>query len=381
MSERSKIRRLAGTEALLVTPQGGGAELLRVQICPIGVKLQHPDGELDFSRDVVDRLVANFARYGDDVPVDYDHGTDDPSAHEGSGKAAGWIRRPKALRVEDDKLVAYAEPTPAAAAAVHNKEWRYTSPTIAFDWVSPSGESFGPTLLAVALTNRPYIRGMMPVELIDRSTVALRAPTGDSMKEEKKDGAAPQAPAETVSLADHNVVKTKLADVETKLSAVTGERDSLKDLLKGEQARSRALSDALAAEKKKLADIEAANMEAAAKAKVDAVIAAGLAPEAKRAALMKICTGNPEAFAELYPLPSGGAPAAQQVVPMSAVGVEATKAPPAAKKEKQSTIIMRLADTVQAEAAKAGNKITRAAAISRARAAYHQNPKAFQAEV
>jgi hypothetical protein len=380
MNERSRTVAFKGTARLDATPAAvttDGAELLRLTVCPVNSKLQHSEyGELDFSADVADALVRNFQSYGCDVPIDVDHGTDAPFAAPGSGEAVGWLERPKALRIEGEHLIAYARPTERGLALVKTGAYRLTSPTIDFDFISPTtGESQGPTLLALALTNRPFIRGQQPARAVDRSSVALRAPGGNTMA--VADTGAPAAPApqaSTVTLADHSAalaaVKTEAA---AQLAAISAERDSIKSLLVAEQARAKKFADDAASAMKKCADMENANAEAAAKGKVDAIISSGKVTEAQRAALMELCMKSPGLVDQLYPM------SAAPVVPMSQVGVQSPAAPPEPKTGKASlaqdtAAIFAGSRALQAEMKARGSPISFSDALS---ATLLKNPQAL----
>lgn len=364
-----------GTARLDATPAEvttDGTELLRLTVCPVNSKLQHSEyGELDFSPTVADALIRNFQGYGCDVPIDVDHGTDAPFAAPGSGEAVGWLERPKALRIEGEHLIAYAKPTERGLSLVKTGAYRLTSPTIDFDFVSPTtGQPQGPTLLALALTNRPFIRGQQPARAVDRSSVALRAPSGGNTMAAADIGApaAPAPQASTVTLADHSAALAAVkAESAAQLAAVTAERDNLKTLLVAEQARAKKFADGEAAAMKKCADMETANAEAAAKGKVDAIISSGKATEAQRAALMELCMKSPGLVDQLYPV------SAAPVVPMSQVGVQTPAAPPESKAEVDaSAAVYGAAKVLFEDMKKRGQPISMSDALA---ATLRNNPK------
>ncbi len=69
-------------------------------------------------------LVALFNAGGVDLPIDYEHQSDKPSA--GPIPAAGWV---KELRVESDGLWGRVEWTATASQMIAGKEYRYISPS------------------------------------------------------------------------------------------------------------------------------------------------------------------------------------------------------------------------------------------------------------
>ena len=116
---------------------------------------------IEISEADLDRAVANFAseqRRGAEIPVDYDHSF----AEGGGSKAAGWftelVRRGRALW-------ARVSWTPDAAEMIASGEYRYFSPEFSPHASDEHGEGLGFTILAGALTNRPFLRGMTPVAL------------------------------------------------------------------------------------------------------------------------------------------------------------------------------------------------------------------------
>lgn len=326
-----------------------GAVYLRLPVCPIGEKLQHPVyGELDFSAALAEKLIENFRAYGDDVPVDYDHGTDAPFAHQGAGRAAGWVRRPKALRVEDSFLVAYAEPTPAAAQAVRDGEWRLVSPSLSMDWENPkTGERQGPTLFALALTNRPFIRGMPPAEIIDRSTVALSAAGGSMDAGKVENSAAATASPEAV----------RLSALEAKTEALVAALSAAKTEAAAKDEKIRKLQDAMDAQAQATRRADEASV-------VDAAIAAGKFPAAAREELLKWVAADPEGFKKVCD-------AMPSAIPMSAVGRDAPEAPRAgqAARDAQRAAILSASDIHQK-----AQKISPSAALQ---ATVLANPKAI----
>jgi len=97
--------------------------------------------------------------------VDYNHG-------DQSGRAAGWIT---ALEVRNgDELWAQVEWTEEAATAIRRREYQFTSAEFAWAYQDKeSGLDRGPTLLAMAITNRPFVEGMQPLALSEQVSQAL----------------------------------------------------------------------------------------------------------------------------------------------------------------------------------------------------------------
>ncbi len=122
--------------ALIAAATADGAALQRIRVLPIGTFTLR-DGRGPFT--VADQahagaiVAASLAYAGNrDIPFDYDH----QLLHAvGAGKggqapASGWI---KAMTAEADGIWADVEWTPAAAEKLARREYRYISPTFAFD--------------------------------------------------------------------------------------------------------------------------------------------------------------------------------------------------------------------------------------------------------
>lgn len=96
------------------------------------------------------------------LPIDYDHLSDEPQKPE-DGKAAGWVQD---LMLGPDSTTLWCTPkwTRRAAEMITNGEYRFVSPFFLTDYLDKaSGLKIGPTLKAVAITNRPFLEGMQPI--------------------------------------------------------------------------------------------------------------------------------------------------------------------------------------------------------------------------
>lgn len=112
---------------------------------------------------------------GGRISIDYDHQAE---LAAGSTKAAGWITgltltTGQALKAQDpvkyadlDSAAEYAladiDWTPEGAQAVRDRYWLFVSPTFQDTYDDEQGQDRGPTLIGVALTNRPFLRQGMP---------------------------------------------------------------------------------------------------------------------------------------------------------------------------------------------------------------------------
>lgn len=98
------------------------------------------------------------------LPIDYDHFSDDPEAHNpGDAKASGWVLDLQ-LRAGGDELWCLPKWTKPAARLIANGEYRFVSPFFMTNYLDKaSGKKVGPTLKAVAITNRPFLEGMQEI--------------------------------------------------------------------------------------------------------------------------------------------------------------------------------------------------------------------------
>lgn len=93
-------------------------------------------------------VVAASRAIGQDLVIDYEHQTDNAPNNGRPAPAAGWI---KELAVRADGIWGRVEWTEAAASHLQAREYRYLSPTFAFD--RNTGEV--KVLMRAALTNVP----------------------------------------------------------------------------------------------------------------------------------------------------------------------------------------------------------------------------------
>lgn len=136
-------------EVCLLSEEGNTS---RTQIFKKGT-FDHPwYGLLEFDDEVFDTFIKNFNDNvrGIDIQANYGHASYD--------EAAGWI---KEIVAEGDKLFANIEWTDEAAAKIRAKKWKYISPEFDLAYKdNETGEVYGATIVGVALTNIPFLKGM-----------------------------------------------------------------------------------------------------------------------------------------------------------------------------------------------------------------------------
>lgn len=125
---------------------------------PLG-NYQHPAyGKINLTMDRIKRFADNVNRgiRGQDLDIDYDH-------KEYGGEAAGWVKQAEA---RPDGLWLLVEWTQKAYEAIKSKAYRYFSPEFDDTWTDPrTGEKFKDVLFGGGITNRPFLKGIQPLNL------------------------------------------------------------------------------------------------------------------------------------------------------------------------------------------------------------------------
>jgi len=137
---------------------------------PIGT-YEHPVyGQMQFTPEKVAAFAAsvNNKIRGIDPDIDYEH-------KDKTTKAAGWV---KAAEARADGLHLKVDWTKAAADAIKAGEYRYFSPEFDDEWTDASGVKHTNVLFGGALTNRPYLKDLLPVNL---SEITTQQPQGGTL--------------------------------------------------------------------------------------------------------------------------------------------------------------------------------------------------------
>jgi phage I-like protein len=122
------------------------------------VEYDHPiHGKIKMDRERAERMAANVGANvrGQDLDIDYDH-------KALRGDAAGWVKKAEA---RDDGLYIFVEWTKEALTKLKEKAYRYFSPEYVDKWKHPDGRVFRDVLFGGALTNRPFLKGILPINL------------------------------------------------------------------------------------------------------------------------------------------------------------------------------------------------------------------------
>lgn len=146
--------------------------LSRMPLCMLGTFYK---GKQKFSirRSDIGVLIANMAKRGADVVLDYEHATQFPEVAAGGPiPAAGWIKKIEPEPDADGVVWALVEFTERARQMIEAREIKYVSPVLS--WAArdkSTGEQQGITLLSAALTNTPVLDRMPAITLSEAGWV------------------------------------------------------------------------------------------------------------------------------------------------------------------------------------------------------------------
>jgi hypothetical protein len=233
---------------------------MKIPVGRIG-EWKHPRyGKIKMSQQHFNDMIRNFKNksVGRDPFIRIGHDkADDPTF--GGAKAEGWITD---LVQEGDVLYALADPTnPDVAEMVQSKRYRYSSPEYQDNYQEKeSGSNVGTVLLALSLTNEPFLTRLPEARLLadpadtfylDHEEVGINMDKMDQLlqSQEKthgllatfttklaeiftgKGGTDSNTPTPTPSPAPAVVdeaIKTKLAEAEARLHALEQENTAIK---------------------------------------------------------------------------------------------------------------------------------------------------------
>jgi hypothetical protein len=175
-------------------------------------------GEMKFDEEKLKGFAdsVNKRVRGIDPDIDYDH-------KMFTGEAAGWVREAKFSK--GDGLAIRVEWTPKARNAIANKEYRYFSPEFMDEWLNPkTGKTIENVLAGGALTNRPFLKDLQPVNLseIVRTDVLSEPPESGGLMDLKEIRRA-LGLAENATDAQVNVKLGELRALQVLLSTATPE--------------------------------------------------------------------------------------------------------------------------------------------------------------
>jgi phage I-like protein len=220
-----------------------------IQLLKVG-EFMHPEvGKVVITKQDLERFADNFSRKVRkiELAINYEHLRS--TAH--GTKAAGWIKE-ILIKADGAELWAVPEWTPEGLKQIKDKEFRYISAELFWAYTdNETGMVYERVLKGAALTNYPVIKGMVPIaasELTNEKNGSENTMTLSEIKLKLSELGFDFAEIEKKAKG-FDEVSIKLASVETQLSELTKERDTLK----GDVAKAVATSTAL---QKKVDDLK-----------------------------------------------------------------------------------------------------------------------------
>lgn len=176
----------------------------------------HPAGDYQITEGDIIQILENFKAEGRDILFDYDH-----DSIFGKSIAAGWG---KDLYEKDGKLYAKTEWTPKAKESIKNKEYKYLSNVIIFNYSDPNNPKIRGTYLhSIALTNMPFQKEMPAIANNIKNNVKIgKGGTMDAKmqalldKLKAKDADEAIRNAESLMKENENL-KTEISDLKEKI--------------------------------------------------------------------------------------------------------------------------------------------------------------------
>ena len=177
-----------------------------VHALPLG-SYKHPVyGTIDITSDRAKKFadsVVNKVR-GIEPNVNYDHNN--------SAEAAGWVKNAES---RSDGLWLFIEWTANAVNKLKEKAYRYFSAEFADEWEDPQAKKFADVILGGALTNRPFMKNLVPINLSEATfenafelVAAVQGTTVDSLK-----GGKTEMTPEEITAAVEKALTEKLAEL------------------------------------------------------------------------------------------------------------------------------------------------------------------------
>lgn len=122
--------------------------------------------------DKIRAMVANFEKgvKGEKVPLNWRHDDD---------KDTGWVYTLQATPDASAAYAAFQVTEPDYKSKVDNGTVCYTSSEIDLDFEDESGKKHGPVFEGLALTNRPFLRGMDPISVLNFEEVRRHQDAGE----------------------------------------------------------------------------------------------------------------------------------------------------------------------------------------------------------
>jgi len=130
-----------------------------VHALPIG-NYKHPlYGTISVTAERAKRFAESVTKKvrGIDLSINY--------VHDNDNVAAGWV---KDAQDRADGVWLFVEWVKDAAQAIRDKKWRYFSAEFKDEWEDSTGKKFTDVIFGGALTNRPFMKNLVPINLSEQ---------------------------------------------------------------------------------------------------------------------------------------------------------------------------------------------------------------------
>jgi len=144
----------------LAFDETNGVQSSWVHALPIG-SYKHPIyGTIDINGDRAKQFAdgVNTKVRGIDLSINY--------VHDNDNIAAGWVKKSEA---RSDGVWLFVEWTNDAAKEIKEKKWRYFSSEFEDEWEDPQGSKHKNVMFGGALTNRPFMKNLVPINLSEQT--------------------------------------------------------------------------------------------------------------------------------------------------------------------------------------------------------------------
>jgi hypothetical protein len=150
-----------------INTDGTEAAASWVHALPLGEYTHPVFGKMKYTADKIRAFAdsVNAKIRGIDPSINIMHG-----AGGGDGEAAGWVKKADA---RPDGLWVFVEWTKTAAEKIKEKAWRYFSAEYQDSWTDATGKKHDNVFFGGALTNRPYMKNLLPINLSEGSIDAM----------------------------------------------------------------------------------------------------------------------------------------------------------------------------------------------------------------
>lgn len=144
----------------LAFDEQNGVKSTWVHALPIGT-YKHPTyGTIAISEDRAKKFADNVNTKvrGIDLSINY--------VHDNNNVAAGWVKKAESRQ---DGVWLFVEWTDDAASEISQKKWRYFSSEFEDVWEDPKGVKHKDVMFGGALTNRPFMKNLLPINLSEQT--------------------------------------------------------------------------------------------------------------------------------------------------------------------------------------------------------------------